>query len=196
MDFLGYLPDARLTMSALGQKQTCAAHKPMSASRSSAGFRSCAFRRSTGTVLMSFTGWCCASKSALRHSIMGVRGRGGTISTDGAAVPGLTTGTQADIQSHLVQRPVRDIMPPRGGAQVFLQLGLMVLCCCSLLPAGAELGAVNPDAMHDRSQPARQCHGSPLHPWRLAISIAALRPAPFRPAYQQDLGRWLTFVGA
>ena len=36
-------------------------------------------------------------------------------------------------------------------------------CCCSLLPAPAELGAVNPDAMHDHSQPARQCHDCLLH---------------------------------
>ena len=36
-------------------------------------------------------------------------------------------------------------------------------CCCSLLPAPAELAAVNPDAMHDHSQPARQCHDCLLH---------------------------------
>ena len=36
-------------------------------------------------------------------------------------------------------------------------------CCCSLLPAPAELGAVNPDAMHDHSQPARQRHDCLLH---------------------------------
>jgi hypothetical protein len=36
-------------------------------------------------------------------------------------------------------------------------------CCCGLLPAPAELGAVNPDAMHDHSQPARQRHDCLLH---------------------------------
>jgi hypothetical protein len=29
-------------------------------------------------------------------------------------------------------------------------------CCCSFLPGPAELGAVNPDAVHDHGQPTRQ----------------------------------------
>jgi hypothetical protein len=31
------------------------------------------------------------------------------------------------------------------------------------LVAAAELSAVNPDAMHDHSQPARQCHDYPIY---------------------------------
>src|SRR5262249_35014816 len=37
-------------------------------------------------------------------------------------------------------------------------------CCCGSLPGPAELGAVNPDAMHDHGQPARQRHDCLLHP--------------------------------
>src|SRR3974390_1981678 len=35
-------------------------------------------------------------------------------------------------------------------------------CCCDL-PRPAELGAVDPDAMHDHGQPARQSHGGLLY---------------------------------
>ena len=35
------------------------------------------------------------------------------------------------------------------------------------MPALAELGAVNPDAMHNHSQPARQCHDCLLHELRV-----------------------------
>ena len=31
-------------------------------------------------------------------------------------------------------------------------------CCYGLFPGPAELGAVNPDAVRDHSQPARQCY--------------------------------------
>ena len=38
-------------------------------------------------------------------------------------------------------------------------------CCCrGLLPGPPELGAVNPDAVHDHGQPARQGHDRLLHP--------------------------------
>ena len=35
---------------------------------------------------------------------------------------------------------------------------LVLSCCCSLLPAPAKLGAVNPDPVHDHGQSARQRH--------------------------------------
>ena len=48
-------------------------------------------------------------------------------------------------------------MPPCGGARVLLiGFDVALLCCCSRLPGPAELGAINPDAMHDDGQPARQ----------------------------------------
>jgi hypothetical protein len=37
-------------------------------------------------------------------------------------------------------------------------------CCCGLLPGPPELGAVNPDAVHDHGQPASQGHDRLFHP--------------------------------
>ena len=81
---------------------------------------------------------------------------------------------QADIRSHLIHRPARDIMPPRGGARVLLiGFDVALLCCCGCLPGPAELGAINPDAMHDDGQPARASATTAFfRPRRLAICIA------------------------
>ena len=66
---------------------------------------------------------------------------------------------QADMRSHLIHRPARDIIPPRGGARVSpIDCDLVLSCCCSFLPAPAKLGAVNPDPVHDHGQSARQRH--------------------------------------
>src|SRR5262249_56177085 len=57
-------------------------------------------------------------------------------------------------------------------------------CCCGSLPAPAELGAVNPDAMHDHGQPARQRHDCLLPPATLqARSPPSLpeRSCPYHP---------------
>src|SRR6516162_10614604 len=49
---------------------------------------------------------------------------------------------QADIRTHLIHRPARDILPPRGGARVLLiGFDVALLGCCSRLPGPAELGA-------------------------------------------------------
>ena len=63
-------------------------------------------------------------------------------------------------------------------------------CCCSLLPAPAELGAVNPDPVHDHGQPARQRHDR-LFPAAAPGDLhrPGLEPGPFDGADQQDLGR-------
>src|SRR5215467_16227604 len=37
-------------------------------------------------------------------------------------------------------------------------------CCCGLFSGPAELGAVNPDAVHDHSQPTRQGNDCLLYP--------------------------------
>src|SRR5579863_7643630 len=50
---------------------------------------------------------------------------------------------QADIRTHLIHRPARDIIPPLGGARV---PSIGSCCCRGLVPGPAELGAVNPDA--------------------------------------------------
>ena len=47
--------------------------------------------------------------------------------------------------------------PPCGGARVLLiGFDVALLCCRSLLPGPAELGAINPDAVHDDGQAPRQ----------------------------------------
>src|SRR5262249_16081197 len=64
-------------------------------------------------------------------------------------------------------------------------------CCCGSLPGPAELGAVNPDAMHDHGQPARQRHDCLLHPAVLGdLHRPGLEPGPFCRTHQQDLGRF------
>src|SRR5260221_14292330 len=55
-------------------------------------------------------------------------------------------------------------------------------CCCrGLLPGPPELGAVNPDAVHDHGQPASQGHDRLFHPaagdpWSLASCRFPIKP--------------------
>ena len=67
------------------------------------------------TVSMSLTGSCFSSESAPGPFHHGIRRRGGTIF--GAALPLDKRQVQADIRSHLIHRPARDIIPPLGGPQ-------------------------------------------------------------------------------
>jgi hypothetical protein len=54
----------------------------------------------------------------------GIRGRGGTISW--AALPSEERQVQADMRTHPIHRPARDIFPPRGGALVFSLSGMIL----------------------------------------------------------------------
>src|ERR1700741_973100 len=74
------------------------------------------FRLSTTAVSMSLTGSCFSPESAPRPFHHGIRGRGGTIYT--AALPSNERQVQADMGTHLIPRPGRDIIPPLGGARV------------------------------------------------------------------------------
>ena len=79
--------------------------------------RSSAFRPSpTYCMSMSLTGSCFSSESAPRPFHHGIRGRGGTICS--AALPSNRRWVQADMRTHLIHRPARDIIPPLGGARV------------------------------------------------------------------------------
>jgi hypothetical protein len=71
------------------------------------------FRLSTYAVSMSLTGSRFSSESAPRPFHHGIRGQGGTIST--AALPSVERQDQADIRTHLIHRPARDIFPLLGG---------------------------------------------------------------------------------
>ena len=53
-------------------------------------------------------------------------------------------------------------------------------CCCGLFSGPAELGAVNPDAVHNHGQPARQRHDRLLHPAAPGdLHGPRLEPGPF-----------------
>src|SRR6516165_5812556 len=74
------------------------------------------FRLSAAAVSRSLTGSRFASESAPRPFHHGIRGRGGAIFT--AALPSDERQVQADMRTHLIHRPARDIIPPLGGARV------------------------------------------------------------------------------
>src|SRR6185295_1266910 len=78
-------------------------------------FGSSAFRLSTTTLSMSLTGSWFSSESAPRPFQHGIRRRGGTIL--GSALPSNERQVQADMRTHLIHRPARDIIQPLGGAR-------------------------------------------------------------------------------
>jgi hypothetical protein len=78
---------------------------------------SSAFRLSTTAVSMSLAGSCFSTESAHGPFHHGIRRRGGTIFR--AALPSDRRLVQADSRTHLIHRPARDTIPPRGGARVF-----------------------------------------------------------------------------
>src|SRR5215510_5492801 len=65
---------------------------------------------------------------------------------------------------------------------------LVLSRCCSLLPAPAKLGAINPDPVHDHGQPARQRHDCLLDPAASGdLHRPGFEPGPVDGAGQQDL---------
>src|SRR3974377_694621 len=86
---------------------------------------------------------------------------------------------------------------PRGTSShhvvelVFLPIavGCLLSCGYGLLPDPAELGAINPNAVHAHGQPARQRHNRFLHATRFGdLHCPTLQPRPFCCADQQYLG--------
>ena len=64
-------------------------------------------------------------------------------------------------------------MPPHGGARVSpIEFRYIQHSRCNGVFAPAELGAINPDAVHDDGQATRQRHDCLFHARRLAICIA------------------------
>src|SRR6516162_4151885 len=103
-------------MSAIGPSRYFAASVNLVASLIGR-FGSSAFRLSTSAVSMSLAGSCFSSDSAPGPFHYGIRGRGGTIYW--TALPSDGRQVQATKRTHLIHRPARDIIPPRGGARVF-----------------------------------------------------------------------------
>ncbi len=82
------------------------------------------FRLSAAAVSMSLTGSCFSSESAPRPFHHGIRRRGGAIFR--SALPSDERQVQADMRTHLIHRPARDIIPPLGGARSFLLSSLIL----------------------------------------------------------------------
>src|SRR6267142_3900640 len=110
------MPFAAAYESVCGTNRTCRVDPTTSASLIGR-LGSSAFRLSTTTVSMSLAGSCFSSESAPRPFHHGIRRRGGTIFT--AALPSDERQVQADIRTHLIHRPARDIFPRLGGIRVF-----------------------------------------------------------------------------
>src|SRR3974390_437551 len=111
----GVLFELALPMTVRGPSRQFAA--PLNLVASLIGrFGSSAFRLSTSAVSMSLAGSCFSSDSAPGPFHYGIRGRGGTIYW--TALPS-ERQVQATKRTHLIHRPARDIIPPRGGARVF-----------------------------------------------------------------------------
>jgi hypothetical protein len=65
-------------------------------------------------------------------------------------------------------------------------------CRCGLFPGPAELGAVNPYAVHDHGQPARQGDDRLLHAAAPGdLHRPGLEPGPFLRMQQHALGRFV-----
>jgi|HubBroStandDraft_6_1064221.scaffolds.fasta_scaffold139139_2 hypothetical protein len=137
------------------------------------------FRLSAAAVSMSLTGSCFSSESAPGPFHHGIRGRSGAIL--GAALPSDERWSKrtCDLTSSIV---------PRGTSfhrSVELEFPPIAFdparhsCHCGF-PGPAELGAVNPDAVHDHSQPARQCYDRLFHPAAPGdLHRPGLEPGPF-----------------
>src|SRR3954465_10423161 len=108
---------------------------------------------------MSPAGSCFSSESAPRPFHHGIRGRGGTIS--GSALPSTNGRSKRtyDLTSSIVprgtssHRSVELEFPPIGFDAARFSRG-----CCGLFAGPPELGAVDPNAMHDYGQPTGQGH--------------------------------------
>src|SRR6478752_1299922 len=109
--------------------------------------RSSAFRLSAAAVSMSLTGSCFSSESAPRPFHHGVRERGGTIFESALSSSDGRSSGHCDLTSFIVSRGTSC---HRGVELAFSPIGFdLALSCCCLLPGPAELGAINPDAVHD-----------------------------------------------
>ena len=131
-------------LDSIGQKRTSGIELSMSASLIGR-LGSSAFRLSTTAVSMSLAGSCFSSESAPGPFHHGIRGRGGT--TFWAALPAVARQVQADMRTHLIHRPARDIFH-RPVELEFSPIGFdpdgFSCCCRGLFSGPAELGAVNP----------------------------------------------------
>jgi hypothetical protein len=139
------------------------------------------FRLSINAVSMSLAGSCFSPESAPGPFHHGIRGRGGTISW--AALPSIE---RQDKQTYEL---TSSIVPRGTSFHRWVDLGFPPIgfdperfscCCLGFLPGPPELGAVNPDAVHDHGQPASQSHDRLFHPAAPGdLHGPRLEPGPF-----------------
>jgi hypothetical protein len=72
-------------------------------------------------------------------------------------------------------------LPPLGGSRISsYRIDLICPSCRYGFPGPSELGTINPDAVHDHGQPARQRHDRLLHPAAPGdLHGPRLEPGPF-----------------
>src|SRR5271169_4804612 len=75
------------------------------------------------------------------------------------------------MRTHLILRPARDVIPPRGGARCSpVRLDAVRWSCGRDLPGPTEFGAINPDAVHDHGQGLASYGFDPVELHRQAAS--------------------------
>src|SRR5258708_664725 len=126
---------------------------------------SSAFRLSTTTVSMSLTGSCFSSESA-PGALPSWDSRTRRNNLSGGLAVRQTAGPNGyTISPHPSSREGHH-STARWSSSVLIGLDAarFSCCCCGLFSGPAELGAVNPYAVHDHSQPACQGHDRLFHP--------------------------------
>src|ERR1700688_2956220 len=130
---------------------------------------------------MSLAGPRFSSETAPRPFQYGIRGRGGTIFRTALPSDERQVKADHDLTSPIVPRG--DTIPPLGGVSDFSPIAFdseRLSCRCNF-PGPPELGAINPDAVHDDRQPTRQRHDRLFHPAVLGdLHRPRLEPGPFR----------------
>src|SRR5689334_16668432 len=134
---------------------------------------SSAFRPSTTAVSMSLAGSCFSTESAHRPFHHGIRRRDGTIFW--AALPSAGPSGHAN-SPHPSSREGHH--STAWWSSSFLLL-LISRCSRCNLPGPSELGAINPDAMHDHGQAAGQRDNRSFHATTLGdLHRPSLEPGP------------------
>jgi hypothetical protein len=128
---------------------------------------------------MSLAGSCFSTESAHRPFHHGIRRQGGTIFQ--AALPSAGPSRHAN-SPHPSSREGHY-------STAWWSSGLLVSCSCACsFPGPSELGAVNPDAVHDHGQAAGQRDNGSFHATALGnLHRPGLEPRPSRRTHQHVL---------
>ena len=144
-------------MSAYGTKRTSRRAQPMSASligRSGS---------STFRLSLSLAGSCFSTESAHRPFHHRIRRRGGTIFQATLPIAVGRSKRTCELTSSIVPRgtPFHHLVEFELLLMTFRSVAMS--CCSDGLSGPAELGAVNPDTVHDHGQPACQSDDRLFH---------------------------------